>query len=248
MRWLQVLGKAAGALVFPWSCALCGAPSSNDPLCPHCRSEVLLQASALSHSACPRCALPTGPFADLAHGCAACRGCSLGFDAAVALGPYTGAIRALCLSLKHERNSWLAPYLSQLIVEARHGDLARLPAETWIVPVPLHWWRFWHRGYNQAEALAEALGKTLQFRVHRLLRRIVATRRLSSLSATERTYMMRGIFHVRSDPRLTGRTVLLVDDILTTGSTCGAAAKVLRSAGAAQIVVVVVGRAVRTSL
>ena len=89
-------------------------------------------------------ALPIGPYADLRRGCAECRGRSLGFDAALALAPYAESLRDLCLRLKHERNAWLAPWLGNLLAEARQSEFARLPRDTWIVPVPLHWRRRLH--------------------------------------------------------------------------------------------------------
>ncbi len=196
--------------------------------------------------ACPRCALHTGPFEDLHGGCSECRGRSLGFDAALALGTYNGAIRELCLSLKNEKNAWLAWWLSGLLVESRRDSLSQLPQTACIVPIPLHWWRRWRRGYNQAEALAYGLGRRLRLPVCRLLRRIAATDRLAPLCPTERYDVMRDAFHVHSSPRLVGQTVLLVDDVLTTGATSGAAAKALKRAGAARVVVIVIGRAERT--
>jgi ComF family protein len=186
--------------------------------------------------------LPVGPYADLHRGCAACRGRSLGFDAAIALGPYEGSLREVCLRLKHERNAWLAPGLGELWVEARRPAVASLPADAWIVPVPLHWWRHWRRGYNQAEALARALARRLDRPVHRPLRRVKATEKLAELSPTERARALRGAFRARKDPGLDGRTILLVDDVLTTGATCGAAARALKQAGADRVVVAVIAR------
>jgi ComF family protein len=172
----------------------------------------------------------------------------LGFDAALALGPYNGAICDLCLRLKHERNAWLAPWLSHLLVESRRDALCRLPSDAWIVPVPLHRWRYWRRGYNQAEALAQGLARHLKLPLHRPLQRIVATRKLTELGPTERDRIMRGAFRARSLPKLAGRTVLLVDDVLTTGATCGDAARALKRAGAAEVVAVVIARAERNTL
>jgi ComF family protein len=240
--------EAVGALVFPWSCPLCGVQTGEEPICAPCRQELLLHSSAFYQSACPRCALPTGPFTDLEGGCASCRGRSLGFDAAFALGPYEGAIRTLCLQLKHEQNAWLAPRLADLLFDARCDAFARLPADAWIVPIPLHWWRYWQRGYNQAEALARGLARRLGLAVHGLLRRVVPTHQLTSMSAAQRRHIMRRVFRVRSNPHLAGRTVILVDDVLTTGATCGAAARSLRNAGAARVVAVVIGRTTRTVL
>jgi ComF family protein len=154
-------------------------------------------------------------------------------------------LRELCLRLKHEQNAWLAPWLCDLWVEARREAIGGLPADAWIVPVPLHWWRHWWRGYNQAEALARGLARRLDRPLKRLLRRTVATEKLAGLSATERVRAMRRAFRARHTPGLAGRTVLLVDDVLTTGATCGAAARALRRAGAARVIVVVIARTAR---
>ena len=112
-------------------------------------------------------------------------------------GRTKGSSRELCLRLKHEQNAWLASWLSELLVEARHDAFSGLPADTLVVPVPLHWWRHWRRGYNQAEALAEGVAKRLKLPVRRLLKRVVGTRRLADLSRTARGEVVRGAFRVR---------------------------------------------------
>ena len=175
-------------------------------------------------------------------------GAALGFDAATSLGPYEGPLRELCLQLKQERNAWLAPWLSGLWVEARGDAIGGLPEDAWIVPVPLHWWRHWRRGYNQAEALARGLGRRLDRPVRRPLRRIVATDKLAELSRTERSRALRGAFRARRNAGVAGRTIVLVDDVLTTGATCGAAARALKQAGAARVVVAVIARTGKSSL
>jgi ComF family protein len=231
-------GRAVGALVFPWECQVCGGEAGDSPFCAGCRAE-LLQASG---SACVRCAMPMGPWANREGGCSECRGRALGFDRAVALGPYQGPVRSLCLALKHEPGAWLAPWLADVLAEAR-GELSGEPKDAWVVPVPLHWRRHWERGYNQADALARGLADHLSLRLRRPLRRVVATPPLATASRTERARLMRDAFRARATPALKGRTVLLVDDILTTGATSGAAARALKKAGAARVVAVVVGRA-----
>jgi ComF family protein len=185
-----------------------------------------------------------GPFADRTGGCARCRGRALGFDQAIALGPYEGPVRDLCLRLKHEQNAWLARWVVDVLIDAR-TELRRQPADACVTAVPLHWRRYWGRGYNQADALALALARRLALRRVQPLRRAVATPPLARLGRTERARIMRDAFRPRrgAEPLLRGRTVLLVDDILTTGATSGAAARALKRAGAAHVVVVVVGRA-----
>jgi ComF family protein len=247
-NWLSNLGEALDALFFPWSCALCEMEGVTGPLCKACRAELMERSAAASKSVCPRCALKVGPFADLRGGCASCRDRSLGFDAAFAMGPYDGNLRELCLRLKHERNAWLAPCLSELLVDVRHDAFSDLSADALIVPVPLHWWRYWQRGYNQAEALAEGIAKQLKLPIRRLLKRVVGTRRLADLSRTARGEVVRNAFRARAHSRMTGRTVLLVDDVLTTGATCSAAARALKQAGAARVVVAVVARTEQTTV
>jgi ComF family protein len=245
-HWLGALGRAVDALVFPWSCAVCGTEASDGAFCHSCRADLLASSARALKSVCPRCALPVGPFANLEGGCSECRGRALGFDAALALGPYEGLLRELCLRLKHERNAWLAPWLCDLWIDARREAIGCLPADAWIVPVPLHWWRHWRRGYNQADALAHGIACRLDRPVRRLLRRTAATEKLAGLSATDRVRAMRRAFRARRSPGLAGRTVLLVDDVLTTGATCGAAARALRRAGAARVIVVVIARTGKT--
>jgi ComF family protein len=241
-QWFSTLGEALGELVLPWNCPICGTPGSNGPFCAQCHEDLRKLSALASASACPRCALPVGPFGEVQGGCADCRGRSLGFDAALALGPYDGAIRDLCLSLKHEQNAWLAWWVSGLFVESRQDAMRQLGKDCCIIPIPLHWWRRWQRGYNQAEALAYGLGRRLAIPVRRPLRRTIATDRLAHLGPTERYDAMRGAFRVRKSSTLKGRTVILVDDVLTTGATSGAAARALKSAGAARVVVLVIGR------
>jgi ComF family protein len=186
--------------------------------------------------------MPIGPWSDPYRGCWECKGRHLGFDGAIALGPYSGPIRDLCLQLKHESHAWLARWLVDLLVESRAESL-RAHAEACVVPVPLHWSKRFTRGYNQADMLALKLARRLRLRFARPLRRVIATPTLAFKGRVERARVMRGAFRARSAGIWQNRTVLLVDDILTSGATCGAAARALKQAGAARVVVVVIGRA-----
>ena len=236
--WLTRFGRAIDGLLYAGECLLCGTDVTGSPLCADCRGELLDSLG----SACPRCAMPLGPWARHDGGCFACRGRALGFDAAVALGVYNGPIRHLCLTLKRERNAWLAPWLAELMIEGR-AELRDLPDTVWVVPVPLHWRRQWERGYNQAEALARSLARRLDRPFRRVLRRTVQTPILAGLGRVERAKVLHDAFRARPLPGLKERTVLLVDDVLTTGATCGAAARALKRAGAARVLVAVVARA-----
>jgi ComF family protein len=108
------------------------------------------------------------------------------------------------------------------------------------MPVPLHWWRRWRRGYNQSESLARGLVRRLRLscRVDVLCRRKNTPRQVQQTPA-QRRENVRKAFHARPDPTIRGKTVLLVDDVLTTGSTASEAARALRTAGAARVFVAV---------
>jgi len=112
-----------------------------------------------------------------------------------------------------------------------------------VVPVPLHWRRRWARGYNQAAALAREMAEELgaEFAPN-LLRRVRHTPQQVQPTASARRENMKGAFRARSGARLAGRTVLLVDDVMTTGSTAGEAARMLRAVGAAKVIVAVLAR------
>ena len=192
---------------------------------------------------CPRCALTQGPSAFVDEkGCSECRGKSLGFDEAMAIGPYRQVLRDACLTMKHRGGAWLARWLADLLLEVEADRLRGLDAQM-IVPVPLHWKRRWERGFNQSEEIARRLGWRLGMPVRRPLIRKHGGFTLAGLSRTERMSRMNRVFRVKPMARVGGQTVILVDDILTTGATCGSASRTLKDAGVSRVVAVVLARA-----
>lgn len=247
MQTLRRWGESLDRLLFPRACAVCGRVGIAGAICDECRGPLLAAAGR----ACPRCAMPLAPAESVQAGCVACRRRSLGFDAALALGPYEGTLRTLCLRLKRVQSAWLAPPLMDLVLQAR-GDQVRAwlaerpaPAGVLVVPVPLHWSRRWRRRYDQAEALARVVARRLGVRQARALRRVRPTAPLAGRGRVERARALRRAFRVKAgwSRVVAGRDVVLVDDILTTGATCGAAARVLKRAGARRVLALVVGRA-----
>ena len=214
--------EALADLVAPAACPICEAETRGSPFCPDCRAELL---DAGSSPACPRCALLVGPWASLDRGCSECRGRSIGFDAALALAPYQGPLRDLCLRLKHRRDAWLArwpPSCSSTPPSAFDRVRSRPEGPGGVGPAPL---ASATSDYNQAEALADALARRLGLRSARPLRRVKPTAILAGAGRSERAERLRGAFRARPGRPLDGRTVRLVDDFLTTGATCGSAAE-----------------------
>jgi ComF family protein len=148
-----------------------------------------------------------------------------------AIGPYEGTLREIIHSLKYEGRRSVAPRLARLMA-AYGGDL--LAGADLVVPVPLHTKRLRERGFNQAEDLARGLGLPLS----RALRRIRKTRPQVELPATTRQLNVRGAFALTGRPGrrpLSGATIVLVDDVTTTGMTLEACAVVLLAAGAHEV-------------
>jgi predicted amidophosphoribosyltransferase len=146
-------------LLYPRICAACGRSlvGNQKHFCDDCRVALTTDPFA----SCPRCAGTVGPFAQVEGGCSRCRDLRYHFDQALRLGPYDGLLREMILRLKHGSGEELADLLGALWAEHAESRLHELGANI-IIPVPLHWWRYWTRGYNQSEALARALAGKLR--------------------------------------------------------------------------------------
>jgi ComF family protein len=188
---------------------------------------------------CPRCSSTVGEHADVSAGCPRCRGDRFHFESAGRLGPYDGVLREAVLAMKRRPGETLAECLGRLWAR-HHADRFRALGVRVVIPVPLHWWRRFRRGYNQAESLAAAIAGQLGVD-HRpgWLRRRRPTASQAQLPESTRRTNVRGAFRPGRGARLAGLTVLLVDDVLTTGSTASEAARALKEGGAAAVHVAV---------
>jgi len=228
-------------LLYPGTCWVCGQllPSDLSGFCRLCR-EALVEDRL---PACPRCAGTVGPYAEVEEGCSSCRAARFHFDQVIRLGPYEGRLKEVVLRLKHQSGEGLAEAVGSLWGEHMGARLRSVGADL-IVPVPLHWWRRWQRGYNQSEVLAVTLAARLGVSCRpRWLRRIRATLPQAQQAPTDRRTNVKNAFRARSPRGLQGKHVILVDDVLTTGSTASEAARALRDAGARRVDVAVLTRA-----
>jgi ComF family protein len=231
------LAQGLLALLYPGVCGACASPLSPEMkfFCPACRH--LLTGD--TQPTCPRCASSVGPFTLLDNGCSRCRDDSFQFERAFRLGPYNGLLRELILRMKEGSGEALAEMVGAFWAEHALNRLAEVRADV-VIPVPLHWQRRWSRGYNQSAVLAYCLAARLGLPCKpRWLRRVRQTPRQTEQTPAARRDNVRGAFQSRPRPGLRGRRVLLVDDVLTSGSTASEAARALRSAGASSVVVAV---------
>jgi ComF family protein len=170
--------------------------------------------------------------------CGMCRLGLRGFDAVYSYGSYEGSLRELIHLFKYNGVRPLAGTFGKFLAQA-------LPRETGfdvIVPMPLHWFKQWQRGFNQSEILAREIGKKWNVPVRSLVRRKKATRPQAGLTNAKRRANMQGAFRMMRGKPLAGMRVLLVDDVVTTGATAGACARVLKRAGAAQVALLALAR------
>lgn len=252
-------------LVFPRRCLVCATGLDAVRfrwLCPRCLGRI----ERLSPSPCPICSGDLGPGA-LVSSCPECLRLRPRFDASIAVGRYEGILRELVIGLKYRRDASLAWPLGDLLAATVDGWSRAAEAEV-VVPVPLPWLRRLRRGFNQAELLARAVARRLDLPLRSMtLRRSRPVGKQASLPRSTRLRAQRGtmaVFDSRAciTPTLdrlpgwaaslgrfvptrpvAGRTVLLVDDVMTTGATASEAARALKAAGAETVLVAVAARA-----
>jgi len=206
-------------------------------ICPACRERMTPIAAPL----CRLCGLPfTGIGED--HTCGGCSTSQHQYDAARAALVYDEACRDLIHAFKYRNKTHLRRPLALLTIEGL-AEFVRLRAAELIVPVPLHRKKLRSRGFNQSVLLSEIFSSHWGIPLERHnLGRIRWTEPQVNLSAADRKANVKGAFSVRNPERVRGRRVLLVDDVLTTGSTVEECARMLKGAGADEVTVITVAR------
>jgi ComF family protein len=218
--------KKLQSLVYPPTCLLCGADGHRGlDLCAGCLADL-----PRIQRGCPRCGLP---LPDRAPVCGECQRRPPPFDACHAPLIYAPPVDELIGRFKFHGDLTAGRLLGELLAEALHT--APDPPGA-IVPVPLHPRRLRERGYNQALELARVVARRLHIPLAAdACRRVLATRHQADLDRGERRRNVRGAFG--AGPRRPPDRVAVIDDVITTGSTVGEVARVLRRAGARQVVI-----------
>ncbi|MXU64761.1 ComF family protein [Oceanomicrobium pacificus] len=233
-------------LIFPPRCMACTAPVGGPGgLCPSCWRDLTL----LSGPTCDRCAVPVLADArapgDAPLLCDSCTTAPPAWDHARAVLLYGGTGRALVLALKHADRLDIAPVLARWMARAAPDLLSQTDL---ILPVPLHWRRRLGRRANQSAELARHLSRATGCPWSPdLLRRCRSTPSLQGQDRAERQRTVEGAFVIRERQagRIAGRTLLLIDDVMTSGATLAACTRVLKGAGAAGVSVLVAARVER---
>jgi len=226
-------------IVYPPRCLVCGREEA-EPMCTVCRGEVM----PLCAPFCDRCGVP------VAAGWLVCDDCETGPEPAFAwsqaVGQYTGVLRTAIHRLKYESKGALAAPLGELLAQSLETPSPLLPPGRQfdcIVPVPLHPSKLRSRGFNQAERIGRVLSQRRGWPIESGgLLRVRKTRTQTALHATERQRNVQGVFDTKTPLYFEGKSVLLIDDVLTTGSTISECSRVLRNAGAKRVAVLALAR------
>ena len=255
-------GIAAGlfATLFPSDCRLCGLPLINIsrlPVCEDCLSAMRPIAGGLCSICGERVVSPLAFAAEETCAesgevrCGLCRRLEPPYVKATAYGSYESGLRELIHLLKYNQVRTAASVLGRMLAEAIE-DLQPLFAgeEVVVIPVPLHARKRRQRSFNQSELIARAALKlthgSQRFQLNpAVLIRQRETKSQIGLSRHQRRENMRGAFAVTKPSDVTGRDILLVDDVFTTGTTVSECARVLRRAGASKVFVATVARTLK---
>ncbi|MFT6051688.1 MAG: ComF family protein [Halioglobus sp.] len=237
MYWVNRLLGATLDGIYPQYCSMCRLRShTNIALCVICQHQL-----SPNTVACSRCALPL-PAGELsaispqkAPLCGHCQITSSPFDRVIAPWLYDEQLAYLLHRWKYQKDQRMTPVLAYLWASRLGSEFD--PPDL-LIPVPLHWRKFWHRGWNQSELLTLELRrqspmlKKIELGT-RWVQRHRATAPQATLGASQRKANMLGAFTVRR--RCDNLRVAIIDDVLTTGATAGAMANALRDAGASGV-------------
>lgn len=229
LSFLKAVSRPVIDYALPPRCPGCGIiVDAEDAFCLRCWSGMQF----LSDPCCARCGLPFDYDMGEDSACGSCLADPPPFDTARAALAYGDVARRVALRLKYGRRIGLARLIARQM--ARHVGISDPPPL--VVPVPLHRWRLWWRGFNQSALIADHLGKLLGLDVDKHgLQRIRATKPLRAMDPKRRAKAVRGAFALAGNHRFKGRAVILIDDVHTSGATAAACARVLKRGGASSV-------------
>jgi competence protein ComFC len=214
LAYFQDLIEEIARLVFPPRCPVCKS-GTQDIICPGCIQDLTFNTFIY---------IPEK---------------TVHIDLAVALSLYDGPLRKALMEVKFRHRKRIITFLAELMKDA---DLSPLGEADMIVPVPLSMNRLKKRGFNQAAVIAEGVARQLGIPLSGILERKRDTRPQFSLSEGERFGNVKDAFFIEETKDLEGKTLLVVDDILTTGATVDECSRLLKRNGAEKVTVLTLAR------
>lgn len=223
---------AVASLLYPPACAICAADiAAREYLCAECD----MRARRIVPPFCAKCSEPFDGAITTVFTCANCVHRTLYFHAAVAAYRSRGVVRRVILDFKYGRQVRLRHLVGRWLFAALEDDRLRGRPFDMLVPVPLHPARERERGFNQAALLAQLLSARMSIQSKPVLERVRYTTTQTAFDRAERMENLHGAFRLRKNADVRNLHVLLIDDVLTTGSTLSECARVLKRAGALSV-------------
>ena len=220
------------SLLYPPGCTICGKSiRAGEYLCDQCETKTVRIVAPF----CQKCSEPFEGSITNTFACANCAHRTIYFDAAVAAYRGRGIVRQIIHEFKYGRQIHLRHLVARWLNSALDDERLRQSHFDVIVPVPLHPARQRERGFNQASLLSELLSAQTSIPVKPLLERTRYTTTQTALDRSERMENLHNAFRLRKNADVRGLRVLLVDDVLTTGSTLNECARILKRASAISV-------------
>ena len=232
--------EAAVSLLYPPVCTICGRTvRAGEYLCNDCEAKTIRIVPPF----CEKCSESFEGSIREPFTCANCAHRTMHFDAAVAAYRGRGVVRQIIHEFKYGRQIHLQHLVARWLCAALDDERLRGRKFHVIIPVPLHASRQRERGFNQAELIAQLLSADTSLPARPLLERVRYTTTQTALDRAERMENLHNAFRLRKKADVRALRVLLVDDVLTTGSTLSECARVLKRAGALSVHAVTAARA-----
>ena len=234
------LFQAAVSLLYPATCTICRKHvRAGEYLCDSCDANIVRIVPPF----CETCSEPFEGSINTAFTCANCAHRTIYFDTAIAAYRGRGIVRDVSHEFKYNRQMHLRHLVGRWLCAAVDDERLCNHRFDIIVPVPLHPARQRERGFNQACLLAELLGGHTSIPCRAMLKRLRYTTTQTALDRSERMENLHNAFRLRKNADVRGLRVLLIDDVLTTGSTLNECARVLKRAGAKSVYAATAARA-----
>lgn len=241
-------------LVFPNQCPFCHVQNISSDTAPNdfagqqelwC-DDCFKKLVGHSLDRCEKCGATSGKQNPFPAGCKLCHGFDFKFERCFAVGNYRGPLQQLVIEVKRQHNEVVANQLGRLLgkqlelFDVRNIDL--------VVPVPTHWWRKFSRGFHATSVISDGVASAIGLpRPHHALFCNRKSKKQGTLSTPARFTNVRNSFGVNSRTSVSGKRILLVDDVMTSGATASEAARTLVRAGADSVVAAVIARGARVS-
>ncbi len=220
-------------VLYPADCVLCRMPLLLDELhlCLLCRQKI----QPLPKPLCLKCARPIPPY-DGYTTCSSCRSERPHYDRGFALVEYDEPTKSIFHQIKFEKKPWLFEIYGEMLQNS--FSLSRFNDYEMIIPVPLDGMREQKRGFNQALMIAKMIkhiNPSSGLLIRKLIKKIKKTKPQSQLRRNQRLTNLTGAFKLKESGEVSGKNILLIDDIVTTGSTVNECARILKENGAERV-------------